>query len=104
MLREKAKRRRTGHGLKGADAAGMMTVAAAARKRTVPPAAGNAPAEVAVARSRASRAAGTAPAAVVGARSSDPAAAGTAPASVAVALARSVNRRHCSCCRTRRRR
>ena len=52
MLREKAKRKRTGHGVQGVDTAGMMAVAAAARKCTVPSAAVTAPAEVAVARSR----------------------------------------------------
>ena len=105
MLREKAKRMRTGHVLQGADAARMMAVAAAARKCTVPSAAGTAPAEEAVARSRAPRAAGTVPAAVVVARSSAPAAAGTAPAVLAVAPPRSVSsRRHCCCCRTFRRR
>ena len=63
MPREKAKR--TGHGLKGADAAGKVTAAVAARKRSAPSAAGTVPAgEVAVARSRAPPAAGTAPAAV----------------------------------------
>ena len=64
MLLEKAKRKRTAHGLKGADAAGKITVAFAARKCTASSAAGTASAEVAVARSRAPAAAGTAPTAV----------------------------------------
>ena len=105
MIREKGKREMTRHVLQGSDAAGMMAVAAAARKCTVPFAAGTVPVEVAVARSRAPRAAGTVPAAVVAARSSAPAAAGTAPAAVAVAPARSgSSRRHCCFCRTLRRR
>ena len=103
MLREKANRKKTRHGLQGADAARMMAVAAAARKCTVPFASGTAPAEVAVARSSVPSAANTAPAAVVVTRSSNSGVAGIAPVAVAVAPSRSgCSRRHCYCCRALR--
>ena len=73
-------------------------MAVAAHKCTTPSAAGTAPAQVAVARSRAPPAAGTAPASVVVARRRAPAAAGTARATVVVAPPRRSSRRRRNCC------